>query len=373
MRIRIIVEDDETMNKSKAWAKPKGVERHDELMDERLPMCTTRQSGRMLRQLPPKLCYTSIKNPWTRTCSFAMATKTLNATWFADYYKDLYNSADPIEFRDTFVGITVGCGDGFDALDTLRMGTSNAKIDKTVWRNTLDAEEHIVMKESIRSEQKNQKRSGEMHCIEPFTPNYNKLKLSAEVSGYDHEGFFVKNAVIAPLDGLIAFPDVYTKKSLADVSIDDCNSFMPEKIADGRCKKMAGYTLDSYVEAHVESKGPIHVLKIGINGYDLDVLDGGKFSVLYLAQYIEFQFSYLAPMSLEQLGESIDMLDKYGFTCYWAGNDILYRITGCWQDYYNIHNLANIACVHHKQHKLVEKMENIFLRTLNEDHIWAPP
>jgi len=213
-----------------------------------------------------------------------------------------------------------------------------------------------------------------MHCIEPFTPNYNKLKLSAEVSGYDREGFLVKKAVIARVDGKIPFPNIYTKKlSLADLSIDDCSSFMPEKLADGRCKNVDGYTLDSYVEAHIQSEGPIHVLKLGVNGYDLEFLDGTKFDVLYRTQYIEFQFSYLAPMSLQQLGEYIDLLDKHGFTCYWAGNEILYRITGCWQDYYNIHNLANIACVNHKQQKLAEKMESVFLRTLNEGHTWALP
>jgi len=164
IRIRIYIGDDETINKNKAAAESKGRKRQDEIVDGRLPECTTRQSGRLLRQLPPKGCFKSIKNPWTRKCSFAMATKTLNATWLTDYYKELYDSSDPTEFHDPFVGIKVGCGEGVEALDTLRMGTFNEKLDKTVWRNTLDdlmyfanAEGHNVMNQSAHIVQKKTK------------------------------------------------------------------------------------------------------------------------------------------------------------------------------------------------------------------------
>ena len=49
------------------------------------------------------------------------------------------------------------------------------------------------------------------------------------------------------------------------------------------------YSLDSYVEKFVKSKGPINVLAIDTEGWDFDVLFGAS-SVLDRTYYLEFEY-----------------------------------------------------------------------------------
>lgn len=331
--------------------------------NERLPSCTTKQLNQITIQLPSKKCVEDETEPWLERCSFTLATKVLRATWLTKYYTDLHHLTDPIAFHESFVGISVGCGEGFRALDVLQMGTSNDKLKAVMWRDAMDAEGHVSGGHYISTAHN---LSGEMHCIEPFTPNFNKLKRSAENLGFDREGFIVTNAAISKRGGLIAFPGANATRTLADVGIRDCTTNTEQKIKDGSCMKVDGYTLDDYVETHVRSNGPIHILSIDVEGFDFDVMLGGKHSALDRVQYIEFEYHYRGAWATQLLSDAVDMLDEYGFTCYWAGNDVLYRINGCWHKHYNIHHLANVACVHRKQHHLAEIMENKFLRTLTQ-------
>jgi hypothetical protein len=67
-------------------------------------------------------------------------------------------------------------------------------------------------------------------------------------------------------------------------------------------------------------------------------------------------------------------LKTRGFVCYFAGTEDLWRITDCWQDYYNEKHWGRIVCVsaHHPDVKgLVDRMEQIFNETLKKSQTFG--
>lgn len=336
--------------------------------------CTPFQLEQIKKQLPPAFCLRTKNSPWRQRCSFTLATNCLRATWLSDYYTDLQKTTTT--FSEQFVGISVGCNKGGDALETLRMGTSNAKFDKGAWWDAMRSDgvelanincPHEANIEEQFSVNPEHKRSGEMHCIEPFPPNYNKLKDSAEKLGIDQEGFVVVNAAISKEGGTSLFPVGAKRKVGAEnLSLNDC---IDPKF-DNKCGEVDGFTLETYVKKYVQSKVSIHVLSIDVEGYDFDVMIGGKASVLDRVQYLEFEYNWMGSWAKQNLSDAVQMLDEHSFTCYWAGNDVLYRISGCWQEYYNINHWANVACVHRTQYKFARNMEDTFLRTLTKNHTY---
>ena len=65
---------------------------------------------------------------------------------------------------------------------------------------------------------------------------------------------------------------------------------------------------------------------------------------------------------------AISILDKLGFTCYWAGMEKLWRITACPFCQYLTHKFwANIACANRNLvPTLLDEMEKLFLNTIKE-------
>lgn len=343
------------------------------------PECTPDQLSRIRKHLPPHLCVKARKRPWAQQCSFTHATKCVRATWLTDYYTNLVKTrvtAAP----EHFIGISVGCNKGMDALDTLRMGTSNEKFDKAAWWNAMQSDgavqepycEHEKSTTNQFPTDRMHKRSGEMHCIEAFPSNYLKLKYTAERMGIDQEGFHVTHAAMTKNGTKVAFPTPnVTKAGVENLSISACAKKTAEKVRLKQCQEVDSFTLETFVEKHITSKGPIHVLSIDVEGYDYDVMMGGIQSVLDRVQYLEFEYNWMGAWAQQKLSDAIQMLEVHGFNCYWAGDDVLYRIGGCWQDYYNIHFFSNVACVHHTQQELAHSMENTFLRTLTKNYTWT--
>ena len=63
--------------------------------------------------------------------------------------------------------------------------------------------------------------------------------------------------------------------------------------------------------------------------------------------------------------DAVNLLDQKGFTCYWIGVDMNWRLTGCHHKFYDtFHNWSNVGCVHRSQKELASVMENVFLETL---------
>ena len=138
------------------------------------------------------------------------------------------------------------------------------------------------------------------------------------------------------------------------------------------CLLSNGQTTDlkneGYVNDHVESDGPIHILPIDVEGFDGDVLLGAGDKVLNRVECLEFEYNWMGSWGKQHLYDMVEKLDDKDFTCYQAGKRRLWRITGCWMLYFDVHMWSNVACVNRRRvPKLVFKMENVFQQTLQEE------
>ena len=111
----------------------------------------------------------------------------------------------------------------------------------------------------------------------------------------------------------------------------------------------------------------IDLLSVDVEGYDWDVLLGGD-ATLKRVNYLEFEYHQVGNWPNHQLSTAIDKLKGQGFVCYWAGAfGQLWRISDCWQEYYNLHYWSNVACVNVNQpsvETMAQRMEELFLQTL---------
>jgi len=342
------------------------------------PQCTREELLKVRQHLHPEACPVA---PYTQSCSITQATKCVDATWLDEYYKELLIEND----LSPFLGISVGCNKGFDALDTLRMGTFDAGLDKTAWRQSMegDGELHAsVCQQNVMPQfelgQSNKRRRGEIHCFEPMPQTYQKLKESAESLGYDKKGYKVVHAAVSKESGKILFSTGNHKAGVENVGLDSCKNLSDHP----HCTEVDVFTLQEYVASHIDVDGQtrtIHHLSIDVEGYDGDVMLGAGKDILKRVEYLEFEYNWMGSWAKQHLHDFITMLDGkdnnadestegLSFTCYWGGMGRLWRITNCWMRYYDIHTWSNIVCVNRKLvPRLATKMEAVFQETILEE------
>jgi len=322
----------------------------------KLEQCTDDQMLKIGEQLKFDTC----KKVWYAPCGISEATSCPRNTWLEESYKDGLPG---------FLGVTVGCNKAYDAIDTARMGMSNPAFDKVKWSGIMDS---LGMNDKGACNQKDTQMfdlkagvdisKGEMHCIEPMPTTAHNLKTAASAMDLTTEGFIIHHAAISSVDGLIAFPKTGKrgKSGQEDFNIDECKKPDMEKW----CEDVPMFSLQSYVDTYVESKGPINILSIDVEGYDFDVLFGAG-SALDRTEYLEFEYHEIGTWHNHHLSDAVHLLDGKGFNCYWAGNGKLWRINGCMHEIYDTwHFWSNVACVHRSQVSLSETMERIFFETL---------
>lgn len=163
-------------------------------------------------QLPPEMCIADYEGNtlYLQRCSLTLATKCPKATWLEEYYQELQQQQ-----HSQFVGISIGCNKGFDAIHTLRMGTSNHLINKKDWKQAME-EKGGTLHESVCGQDtedssntfsiRNTTIHGEMHCVEPMPNTFDSLQYSSKHLHYDEYGFHVTNAAIAKESGTMYFP-----------------------------------------------------------------------------------------------------------------------------------------------------------------------
>jgi FkbM family methyltransferase len=177
-----------------------------------------------------------------------------------------------------FVGISVGCNKGNDAIRTARMGMSLSDFNETGWNKAIIAanggkEMRFACSQDgkrVEFEVNFSGREGEMHCIEPMPSNFALLMNATQSLGLDKKNFVVTNAAVASANGAVLFPAAGS--GTESMGIHDCSN-------GNGCETVPLYTLDSYVEKFVHSRGPVNVLQIDTEGWDFNVLFGGT---LYL-------------------------------------------------------------------------------------------
>ena len=198
---------------------------------------------------------------------------------------DLFYEEEADIGTESFVGISIGCNKGDDAVHTARMGMSDAMFDNSAWKvaigglNGVCPEHHDHVKEI-----KFPKRDGEMHCVEAMPRNFELVQNASIALGFDSRQFVVVNAALSARSGSAKFPD--SSAGTEHMQLFWCSQ---SNATQGGCAEVDMYSLSSYVEKFVQSKGPINVLSIDTEGLDFEVLFGAG-SVLDRTYYLEFEY-----------------------------------------------------------------------------------
>ena len=261
------------------------------------------------------------------------------------------SSDDDDEEIDHFVGMTIGCDMGYNAIKKMRMGSFNAALDLEAWRSKINMHDkcdtHMSKQFGPIIFRSSPITNPEWHCIEPMNTEYNLLAGAASALNYDVEyGFGVTQAFVT-----------------------NENAGMKEKCVSKPdrkdCAQVESTTLDSLVPKIVSSVNQRHNIDIvnidNTAGYDMEVLLGAKDTLKHKIQYLEFEYNNQGVWPNYELKQAIDFLDDADFTCYFAAqSNQLIRITQCWLDQYNTRSLeTKITCVKRTNFVLAVKMESI--------------
>ena len=101
----------------------------------------------------------------------------------------------------------------------------------------------------------------------------------------------------------------------------------------------------------------IDILSIDTEGNDMHVIFGAV-RTLPIVKYLEFEYHSVNAWANSDLQELIELLDQFGFECFWGGNDgQLWHLTGCWHDSYHAkRHWSNVVCSSRNQKELHETM-----------------
>jgi FkbM family methyltransferase len=333
------------------------------------PVCTAEQRSIIEQQLPPDLCNQTVRSPWRNKCSFTFATQCPEAIWLQEYYKvKKPNTPAP-------VAIYVGCNKGMDAVDTLRMLSGDAFIDKKPWKKQFFTAEKVVPgvcnQENTPSFDVSLvplRSDARVYCVEAMPKTAVQLSTTALKMGY-HGKLIVTNAAMSSTNGMVAFPD--EAAGTENHGIELCQTH-----AD-RCAKVQMYRLDTYVDKYLpevhkeDTTRIIDFLSTDVEGFDWEVLKGGD-KTLRRVRYLEFEYNHRGKWQDTLLSTAISTLKEQGFVCYWAGaNGNAWRLTDCFLDYYNLKFWSNVACVNTKLKNeddgavfIANRLEELFLQTL---------
>jgi FkbM family methyltransferase len=279
-----------------------------------------------------------------------------------DWISHFYNNEADIGSTE-FIGISVGCNKGEDAIRTARMGLASSEFDVQEWMKIGKWNNYGCQPDTNVFAISQPKRTGEMHCIEPLPNTFSSLKRVSNELNLDTQGLVLTNAAIGSSRGTASFPsntqDGDSRKGLGyckqkdNKNKQECTDF-----------QVPVYSLEQYVDKYVKTPGAINVLQIDVEGWDFDVLFGAS-SVLDRTHYIEFEYHQAGNWGRLHITDAVRLLDGKGFTCYWTGQGKLWQITECYLPFYETwHGWSNVACVHRNQIKLSKIMDEFFRRTV---------
>ena len=134
-----------------------------------------------------------------------------------------------------------------------------------------------------------------------------------------------------------------------------------DKVAITQSNAASGKTLDILVRdaklSH-EIKDYVHV------GMATPALMDGTVTFAR-TRYVTFQHDWQGGWDSVTLTDVVAKMDSAGLSCYWPGDDKLWRITDCWQDFYGYKTYGFVVCVNRNlAPKLHERMEAKFKATI---------
>jgi Methyltransferase FkbM domain len=371
------------------------------------PPCTAAQLRETARQLPAHW-----QCRWYRRkhqCAISVATQCpVNDNWLVEHYRQQQQANDNNNNNNNFLAINVGCNKGFDAIDLLRMATRDPAVQKKAWKDALvlhqqqsgappmkpgtchqdEVDDRAMIVEAVPAASSSSVVA--VHCLEPIQSTVQALQTARNITGYDDLVIF--QVALAKESGTALFP------VQVEVGRENIGLGRHPVVPLGHTARLAPVevlTLDDYVQQHItrinlppapptdadqlqhhqqppapkqQQQRTINVLLIDVEGFDFDVLQGGR-ETLHYVEYLEFEFHDKGQWRHQALRDAIQYLaESYHFTCYWAGVRKLWRITDCWHDHYKVHQWSNVACVASaKVPALAERMERVFRATIHKE------
>ena len=240
----------------------------------------------------------------------------------------MQSSSSSSSSSTTFLALFVGCNKGYDALNALRMGSNDPIFDKSTWddamtyNNTVKLHNDVcneitnpqfdipspgVLSSSstINEETENEEKMGfvQVHCIEPMPTTARELQRAAKQTGYDALGFIVTHAAMSKIDGHVAFPRESKIVGVENkgISNTDCGKSSTGTTTNEDCVNVTMYSLDTYIPTYIpnninkdEEEIPINYLSIDVEGWDFEVLLGGKQNALKRVHYLEFEYNWVS-------------------------------------------------------------------------------
>ena len=304
------------------------------------------------------------------------------------------------------VGIALGCNKGDDAIALLSKLSGNRNISVDVFRDAFGnaarvvgdssarlkracpshdltpLEVHHPLWKTLRSDDSvlsitDPSPTAYVFCVEAGTKTAESLKKARnEMDSSWRDQFTVTHAAMGSMDGTAYFP----------IIAPGIESRGMCKGAQANCEPIQMYTVDTYVNKFVHSKVMegaiaasrqplqenlvdgsypvmIDVLSVDVEGFDWDVLGlGGADTTLSRVKYLEFEYHGTGNWPKTKLSHAtVQLWEKYSFVCYYAGVGKLWRLTNCFQAYFNKHRWSNVACVNLRlDPDLAERMEALF-------------
>lgn len=180
--------------------------------------CSPAQIAVIRNHLPPDECMQNQKRPWNRKCSFSAASCCPQNIWLHKFYERVHTHN--ISSPHSFVGLSVGCNRGDDAINLMRLGSADPSFDTDRWSAAFFANSSSIAGEVCGQalpqidlgNSPQASGASQMHCIDPLKHNANALRRSAHELGLDTKGFHVHEIAISKTNGAVLFPSAKATK-----------------------------------------------------------------------------------------------------------------------------------------------------------------
>ncbi|KAG7341827.1 hypothetical protein IV203_006919 [Nitzschia inconspicua] len=351
------------------------------------PQCTSDQMEVLKRQLPPGGCEKRKDKPFRRMdCSFSAATTCGDyPVWLYDFHAH-HNVVLDDDKAERFQAIMVGCNKAYDAVDLLRLATRDTteRYDREAWRaqflktdDPLDPIDDAVSscpRKLIEIPTTQQPQEAQVYCIEAAPNTFQQLEKTKDAMGYTIDELDLSHIAMRLESGTMS---VYTKDPIGISQVGPANWRHKCVKFSEDCVEVPADKIDNWIQSKPNLNGeetPIHYLSVTVDDNAYEVLQGAA-KTLRRVQYLDLTYHWFGDWgtSDRSLNDLITRLKKKGHICYFHGDDDnLWRITDCWQEHYELHFFANIACVNVQlpaAQPLAQKMENAFLATLKKPYL----
>lgn len=295
-----------------------------------------------------------------------------SSAWLTDYLEDAGASS-----TEPFLFLNFGCNKGYDSIFVAgRITRNTAVFDKQKWTDALEgAGGPGVCGQGMTSNSNaatppdvsKPRRSVQVHCIEAMPLTVEKLRKAAQVTQANENGFYVHHYAMsgAPGGTPILFPNPAGKAGDEAFGVHVCQEDPEMK---PHCVPVPTKTIDEFVQEHVQSGSNnrrIPFVSIDVEGLDFTLMKAAT-QTLARTDYLEFEYHDRSDWAKQKLEDAMFMLKDYGFVCYWAGRNKLWKLSGeCWMPYMEHHLWSNVACVNPAfATKLAAEMEAVFEDTL---------